>query len=79
MVKNLMLVGVVGMLHIMEHVVNMQQIFLLPVLKLVHKDVFMMLEYHEFMSHQVLNILVIHDMLFHGSKQKEMVKFVGIN
>jgi hypothetical protein len=74
-----MLVGAVGMLHITEQLVKMHQRFLLQGLKLAQKDVFMMLVYHEFMFRQVLNIVVIHDMLVHGSKQKKMVKFFGIN
>jgi methionyl-tRNA formyltransferase len=79
MVKNLMHIGVPGMLRIMEQLAKMHQKFLHQGLKLVQSDVFMTLEYHEFMSRQVLNIVVIHVMLVHGSKQKEMVKSVGIN
>jgi methionyl-tRNA formyltransferase len=79
MVKNLMHIGVPGMLRIMEQSAKMHQKFLHQGLKLVQSDVFMTLEYHEFMSRQVLNIVVIHVMLVHGSKQKKMVKFVGIN
>jgi len=74
-----MLIGVIGMLLIMEQRAKMHQRFLLQDLKLTQKDVFIMMEYHEFMSRQVLNIVVIHDMLVHGRKQKNMVKFIGIN
>jgi hypothetical protein len=79
MIKNLMLFGVIGMLPIMEQQAQMHQKFLLQGLKLARKDVFMAMVYHEFMFRQVLNIVVIHDMLIRGSKQRKMVKFVGIN
>jgi hypothetical protein len=79
MKKNLMVIGVIGMLPIMEQRAKMHQKFLLQDLKLALKDVFMGMVYHEFMFHQVLNIVAIHDMLVRGSRQRKMVEFVGIN